>query len=124
MSDSIFLIHWHEEEAEALAEELRSQGWQVGGSESADGAEAYKAVKADPPGALVIYLTRLPSHGRHTADHIHQQRATRDVPIIFVGGPSGAVDKTRERLPDAFFVSPEELPGTLTSLLGAEKADG
>lgn len=62
----IFLFHWNKTEAEAYAEELRGQGWDVD-LESEDGARGGNAVKLNPPAAVVFYFSRLPSHSRATA---------------------------------------------------------
>src|SRR5688572_6503983 len=85
MKDRLFLFHWHAAEAEQLAAPLRAQGWQVD-VEAQDGARGSSAVKATLPDAVVIYLRRLPSHGRETAEALRSSKATRAVPIIFVDG--------------------------------------
>lgn len=67
--------------------------------------EAYKKVKARPPDVLVVYLTRLPSHGRETAHMLRSVKATRDLPIIFVGGEGEALEKTKAKVPDAIYTT-------------------
>lgn len=115
MAERLFLIHWHEAEAEALAAGLREQGWTVE-LEARDGRRAYQAIRERPPAAVVIYLTRLPSHGRATAEALRSLRATREIPINFVGGGGEALQKTRARVPEAEYVSVEELPEALERL--------
>jgi len=70
---------------------LRAAGWDVE-IEAEDGARAGKRIKENPPQAVVIYLTRLPSHGRETADGLRSMKATRHLPIIFVDGKEEAID--------------------------------
>lgn len=116
MSDKrLLLIHWNSEEAEAYAEALLAQGWRVD-VEAEDGARAAKAIKAAPPQAVLIYLTRLPSHGRATAAHLAESKATRTIPIIFVGGEGEALAKTKAALPRASYLSADELAAHLEAL--------
>lgn len=108
----IFLIHWNEAEAEQYAVALRGMGWKVD-FEAEDGARGGNAIKLDPPDAVVIYHTRLPSHGRATAEYLAEAKATRATPIIFVGGAGEALEKTKAKLPSAKFIGEDELGTTL-----------
>ena len=113
---TIYLIHWNKAEAETLVEEVRGGGWEIAGLESEDGARAGKQVVANPPDILLIYLTRLPSHGRETAAYIHSLKATRDLPIVFVGGKDEAVARVQEKVPGGIFIQQEDLQDTLQRL--------
>lgn len=104
----LFLIHWHTEEAEQLAAPLRKDGWDVT-VESEDGARAGTAILADPPAAVVVYLTRLPSHGRETMHGLRGYRAGRTIPIVFVGGDDAVIEKTRAKVRGAQFVKEPSL---------------
>ena len=115
MRGRLFLIHWNAHEAEELAAPLRSDGWDVD-IESSDGARAGKAILANPPAAAVIYLTRLPSHGRETARGLRSIKATRNLPIIFVDGKQEAIEKTRAKVPDAIYIAATELQKILDGL--------
>jgi glutaredoxin len=108
----IFLFHWKDTEIEALAAPLRDGGWQVD-SETQDGARGGKAVIENPPEAVVFYLTRLPSHSRHTAEYIHRSKPTRHLPLVFVDGKEDAVEKTRAKIPSGIFTTSEALLPTL-----------
>jgi glucuronate isomerase len=119
MRGRITLVHWHASEAEEYAQALRAGGWQVD-VESEDGARVSKHILADPPHAVVIYLTRLPSHGRETAHALRSSKAGRDVPIVFVEGKEKAVAKTRGKVPDAVFVTSAELESVLEKIGGKE----
>lgn len=99
----LFLIHWHADEAEELAAPLRRDGWAVD-VETSDGARAGKAIIAAPPDAVVVSLARMPAHGRETAAFLKGTKATRDVPVIFVGGAADTIDKTRKKIRDAVYV--------------------
>jgi CheY-like chemotaxis protein len=111
----LFLIHWNLEEAQAYAETLRGRGWDVD-FEHEDGARAAKSVKANPPDIIVIYLTRLASHGRATAEYLAEAKSTRGIPIIFVGGQGEALVKTKAQLPNAIYIEEASLQQTLGSL--------
>jgi DNA-binding response OmpR family regulator len=113
----LFLIHWNQAEAEEYARKLIT--WEVE-IESEDGARASKAIKANPPDIVVIYLTRLPSHGRQTAKHLSEAGATRDLSIIFVGGKPDAVEKTKTVLPDTFYIPEEDLATALNQFRSTE----
>jgi DNA-binding response OmpR family regulator len=112
----LFLIHWNESEAEALAEPLRSSGWEVE-VESRDGVRAWNSIKTNPPRAVVIYLTRLPSHGRETAQALKSFKATRATPIIFIDGKDEALEKAKAKVPDALFINTSDLETILTGMI-------
>jgi len=113
LKGKLFLIHWKAAEAEELADPLRKTGWEVE-LESEDGARAGRRIESFEPDVAVIYLTRLPSHGRETARYLRTRTATRDVPIVFVDGKQEALEKIRALLPDAKYTTSERLGGVVT----------
>jgi len=110
----IFLVHWNQSEAEEYARGFVDLGWEVT-IESRDGWRAFESIRSDPPSVVVIYLTRLPSHGRETADAIRSSKSLRDIPIIFVGGEGEPLEKTRQKIPDAIFSKEAELAHLIES---------
>ena len=118
MKGSVFLIHWNVTEAKQVSEEMRNQGWEVAGIEAEDGGQAYRLVGESSPDVIVIYLTRLPSHGRETAAYIRSRKTTRDMPIIFAGGQGAALAKTRDKVPDAIYTPVDGLYEALDRLVG------
>lgn len=108
MKGKAFLIHWNASEAEEHSKRLRAYGWDLD-VESRDGARAFAFIKEARPDVVVIYLTRLPSHGCATAHALRSLKATRDLPIVFVGGNEESVEKVRSKVPDGIFIAPEEL---------------
>jgi len=114
----LFLIHWNEAEAQELAEPLRADGWIVE-TESEDGARAGHRIKADPPQAVVIYHTRLPSHGRETAHYLKYTRSTRDIPVIFVDGSGEALARTKAKVPRAIYTASARLKQVLSGVARA-----
>ena len=80
------LFHWRAEEAQTLVAALRAGGYTVDyPSDRADGS--FRKLREGPlPAAIVIDLTRLPSHGRHVAAEIRATKSIRHIPIVFVDG--------------------------------------
>jgi len=124
MSDNnkLILIHWNRAEAEALALKFERAGWQVD-IEAEDGGRAYQKMKTEPTAVMVIYLTRLPSHGRETAHAVRSLKATRHIPIIFVGGQGEALEKTKGKIPDAVYTTETEVLAALNHYLNLSKED-
>jgi hypothetical protein len=108
----IFLFQWNQAEAEAYAKDLEKLGWDVD-YEWEDGARGGAKVKADPPNAVVFYLTHLPSHSRATAEYFAQTKATRSIPLIFVGGEGEALAKTQKKIPNGIFINEDNLISTM-----------
>jgi hypothetical protein len=118
MEGHLLLIHWNDAEAAEHANRLRAAGWRVE-LETKDGARAARRVRDHPPEAVVIYLTRLPSHGRETAHYLKSNSVTKDIPIIFVDGEPDKVKSTQSRVPEATYTSSDELNMTLENHLSA-----
>jgi hypothetical protein len=120
-----FVVHWSEEELPAKVAAVEAAGFAVVGREWSDGARAGTYVKGLEPDVLVVWLARLPSHGRVTAQAIRASGWGRALPIVFVDGDPEPLDaarmaKVREAVPDAFVCS----PGRLRTALGAALAWG
>ena len=97
----IRLIHWNAAEAAERASRLPADEFQVDHSQI-DPA-GLRALRANPPDALVIDLGRLPSHGRDVGVAMRQTKATRSIPLVFVEGDSAKVERVRQLLPDAVY---------------------
>lgn len=110
----VFLFLWDQAEAEAAAQRMRSWGWEVA-VEWQDGARGGAEVKATPPAAVVLYLDHKPSHSRATAEYLAQTKATRGIPLLFVGG-AGALQKTKDKVPSGKFIQEAQLQAALEEL--------
>ena len=97
----IRLIHWSAAEAAERAPRLAQGGLRV--DHAPLDPAGLKALRADPPDAIVIDLSRLPSHGRDLGAALRQVRATRGIPLVFVDGDPAKVARVREPLPDAIY---------------------
>ena len=81
---------------------LRQAGYEVS-LDPETGPELIRALGLKPPDAVVIDLSRAPSHGRDIALALRAKKATRPIPLVFVGGEKEKVEQVRQLLPDAHF---------------------
>lgn len=112
----IFLIHWDTTEAPDRADRVRGMGYSVR-MESEDGARAGREILARLPAVVVIDLSRLPSHGRATAEGLRSYKAGRDIPIVFLPGEPDKMESVKLAVPDAEWSTWEELSTTLARLV-------
>ncbi len=98
----VYLVHWREEEIADRAERLEAAGCEVD-HDISDYKSLRKSLKSDPPDAVVIDLSRLPSHGREIGTWLRSTKATRSIPLVFVGGEPAKVDRAKQQLPDAVY---------------------
>jgi CheY-like chemotaxis protein len=115
------LIHWKASEAEALLANLRAAGHVVDYDENV-ASGGFRAIRESPPDVFAIDLSRLPSHGREVATFFRGQKATRHIPIVFVGGAPEKVEAIRKLLPDAVYTAPGRLRPALRAALANRPA--
>jgi hypothetical protein len=116
------LIHWNSEEAEERAERIRETGYDVN-YQMSGGSTFVRELAANPPAAVVIDLSRLPSQGRDIALLIRKHKATQRVPLVFVEGVLEKVERIKELLPDAVFTSWERIGESLEEAIGNPPLD-
>jgi CheY-like chemotaxis protein len=119
---AICLLHWNEAEAIERVERLRAVGFEAYHSTLA-GPQLLRQLRADPPAAIVIDLTRLPSHGREVGAALRATKATRYIPLIFVGGEPEKVARVRTLLPDAVYTSWEGIGPVVENAITHPPAD-
>lgn len=117
------LFHWNVREGEARAQTLSAAGHDVRFEPMGISPELFRRIKADPPDAFVIDLSRSPTTGRDVAIGIREAKTTRLVPIVFVEGDPAKVDRIRQLLPDATYTSWRRLRGSLRSALSTPVTD-
>ena len=110
------LVHWKASEAAALLAALRGAGHAVDYDEKLSSG-GFGAIRDSPPDIFAIDLSRLPSHGREVATFFRGQKATRHIPIVFVGGAPEKVEAIRKLLPDAVYTAPGRLRSALREAL-------
>ena len=98
----IFLIHWNEQEGTARLDGINRCGYEAVQSE-VSGPACFRQMRGIQPAAVVIDLSRLPSHGREVAVAMRNQKWSRTIPIVFVDGDPVKVGKIRQKLPDAVY---------------------
>jgi hypothetical protein len=106
------LIHWKASEAADLLANLRAAGHTVDYDEKV-ASGGFRSIRESPPDVFAIDLSRLPSHGREVATFFRGRRATRHIPIVFVGGAPEKVAAIRKLLPDAVYTAPGRLRSAL-----------
>jgi hypothetical protein len=105
------LVHWNRAEAEHGAALIRAAGYDVV-CEALTPARL-RALRKDPPAALVVDLSRLPMQGRDMGIALRHYKRTRHVPLVFVGGEPGKVARVKQHLPDAVYASWRGIRGAL-----------
>ena len=111
----VVLIHWSAAEAAERAARLHEAGYDV--SCYSDPRANPRSLRDDPPDAFVIDLRRIPSQGRESGGWLRRQKATRDVPLVFVEGDPEKTSRVRALLPDAIFTSWEDLVARLADAI-------
>ena len=115
------LIHWKAEEARERAAQLRAAGYAV--EYVPLSATGLRALRGDPPSAVVIDLSRVPSQGRDLGLNLRKYKATRRVPLVFVGGAPEKVARVRELLPDAFYTTWDDIGSALPAAISNPPTD-
>jgi DNA-binding response OmpR family regulator len=64
--------------------------------EKKDGGRAYKIAGEEMPDIIIINYKDKPSHGRQTAISIKERKKTSHIPIYFVDGNEGVMDKVNQ----------------------------
>ncbi len=118
----LVVIHWKAEEVPERLERLKAAG------HSAEAWDprlpgAMGRYRSHPPAAIIIDLTRLPSHGRACASALRQQTAYRHVPLVFAGGAPEKVAETRNVVPDATYAAWEEIDGAIRRAVSLPAAE-
>src|ERR1700738_2803626 len=98
------LFHWKAEEAKPVIAKLRAAGY--GGIYSAQPqSPSVRELKESGVVAVVIDLSRLPSHGKYVGAWVRGSKSTRHIPLVFVGGEAEKVATIKKQMPDAVYSS-------------------
>jgi hypothetical protein len=98
------LFHWKPEEAKLLIAKLRAAGYEVIYNAQTQ-SPSVREMKQSGVTAVVIDLSRLPSHGKYVGAWLRGSKSTRHLPLVFVGGEAEKVAAVRKHLPDAAYAS-------------------
>lgn len=116
------LIHWKADEAQLRAAQLRAAGYEVAYDPSDSGLDLQN-LREPLPAGIVIDLSRLPSQGRDLAVLLRRRKATRLVPLVFVGGDARMVEQIRGLLPDAHYTDWERVSDELEQAIAQPPSD-
>jgi hypothetical protein len=108
----VSLIHWNADEAAERAELVRAAGYRVD-CPPLSGPELLRRLLSDPPLAVIIDLSRLPSQGRDIGLAFRRYKSTRRIPLVFAGGDPDKVERIRTHLPDAVYTPWSRMPSAL-----------
>lgn len=112
----VLVIHRKPDIAAERARRLCSQGLDAS-AYPALGPRAFREIRANPPDAIVIDLTELPSYGRAMGVLLREQKSTRNIPLVFLKGDPEKAARVREALPDAAFANwPDAAPAILRAI--------
>ncbi|MCI0433169.1 MAG: hypothetical protein L0271_05890 [Gemmatimonadetes bacterium] len=92
---------WNAADASERAGQLEELGFAV--DATAVSAASLRAMRADPPAAVVIDLGRAPSQGRDVGVLLRHGAATHRIPLVFVGGEGEKLDRVKALIPDAVY---------------------
>lgn len=112
----VTLVHWNPEEAAPRLDQLRAAGHEPVLWNPQSGADLKTLPSTD---LLLIDLTRIPSRGRDVGTSLRRAKATRHVPLLFLGGEPDKVERTRALLPDATYGDWPQLGAVLRKALAA-----
>lgn len=110
MSKRVVLYHWKAEEAQPLIRLMKDAGFDVYYDAR---PTSHGKLREFDPNAVVIDLTRMPSHGRYVATGIRAVKSVRHIPIVFVDGDAEKVEQIRKVLPDATYTQRGKLVAAL-----------
>ena len=117
----VCLVHWNAAESKQRAERLERAGYHVVTVES-NGA-GFRSLIEDPPEAMVIDMSRIPSHGRDVALMMRQRKSTRRLPLVFVDGDPEKMGRVRQLLPDAVYTSWASIDASLKRAIAHPPAE-
>jgi hypothetical protein len=100
----VLVIHRDTAEASERAARLRALGFDATPYLSL-GAKGFRGIRQDPPHAILIDLTRLPSYGKAMGVLLRQQKSLGVIPLVFVEGDPDKAALVRAILPDAVYTT-------------------
>jgi len=106
------LFHWRADEAGPLIAALHEAGYRAIHNPRTQ-SPSVRELKESGAVAVVIDLSRLPSHGRYVGAWVRGSKGTRNVPLVFVDGEPGKVDAIRQQIPDAVYTTVRGLGAAL-----------
>jgi hypothetical protein len=100
----VLVIHRDTLEATARAARLRDLGFDATPYLSI-GDKGFRGIRQDPPHAILIDLTRMPSYGRAVGVLLRERKSLGTIPLVFVEGDPEKTAKVRAVLPEAIYTT-------------------
>jgi hypothetical protein len=102
---TVRLVHFNKDEGLERQQQLEALGFDAAFDFDEGLMLVTKAIKVSRPDAVVIDLSRIPSHGRAVAQSIRDAKYSRHIPIVFVDGEREKVERTKQLIPDAVYTT-------------------
>jgi hypothetical protein len=102
---TVRLVHFDQDEGLERRKQLEALGFDAAFDFDEGLLLVTKLIKATLPDAVVIDLSRVPSHGRAVAHSVREAKYSRHVPLVFVDGEPDKVKRTKQLIPDAVYTT-------------------
>jgi hypothetical protein len=104
------LVHWNAAEAKKKVDHLRTIGYVV---EYNGFTSSLLRERENPPNAIIIDLSRLPSQGRDVAMALRSNKSTLTIPLVFVDGDPEKLERIKAQIPDALYTTWDQIAESL-----------
>lgn len=118
----ILAIRVNRDECGDPLERLGREGHRIDVLETLD-ADALRRIRNDPPDVFLLDLSRSPALARDAAAWLRSRKATRNVPLVFVGGAERTVEQVKSIFPDATYTGGSRVRGALRRALTRRPAE-
>ncbi len=122
MTARIVVVHYDPTEAVRLAERVTREGFE-GEAYAYRGYTGFRLLRENPPAAVLIDLTAMPSYGKYLGCTLREQKGTRSIPLVFLNGDPRKTAQVRALLPDATFTSLPRLAAAIQKTVSRPPAD-
>src|SRR5262245_24012409 len=109
---SVLYLHFDSTDRESRVQKLARSGARIVVAEPR-WPGFHEVAKKEKPFAIAIDFSAAPSHCLETADYLAKAKETRETPLYLLRVPDDRMDIVRKRLPQASFVTEQELSGRL-----------
>lgn len=116
------LFHWRSKEAAALIVKLRAAGFEAVYNPETQ-SPSVREMKESGVVAVVIDLSRTPSHGKYVGAWVRGSKSTRHLPLVFVGGEAEKVAAIQKKIPDAVYSSVARVGAALKKAIARPPRD-
>jgi Protein of unknown function (DUF3052) len=116
------LVSWNPQACASRKRELEKAGFKVVAG-PAPAKQMMTHFRDLAPGAIVIDLDTLPSHGRAVGVMLRTTKSTRRFPLVFAGGESRKTQRARSEMPDACFTDWKKAAASIKRFLREAPTD-